>query len=106
MTGFRELALITSLCLTNWIPPATASASTREFLAHCQTTPEPCKHAMFAYFKFLVDGGFVDGCIMHMPAEEVAKQTIQEMRKHPERGDEEWIDGLEDALKGLKLCSH
>jgi hypothetical protein len=60
---------------------------------------------MFAYFSFLVDGGFIDGCIMRMPAEEVATQVIQEMGRHSERGDEEWTDGLEDALKGLKLCS-
>ena len=105
MTHFRELVLLTSLCLTSWIPSAAASASTREFLAHCQTTPEPCKRTMFVYFKFLVDGDFIDGCIMRMPAEEVATQVIQEMGRHPERGDEEWTDGLEDALKGLKLCS-
>ena len=105
MTHFRELVLLTSLCLTSWIPSAAASASTREFLAHCQTTPEPCKRTMFSYFKFLVDGGFIDGCIMRMPAEAVATQVIQEMGRHSERGDEEWTDGLEDALKGLKLCS-
>ena len=104
MTGFRGLVLLTSLCLSSWIPSAAASASTREFLAHCQTTPEPCKREMFLYFKFLVDGDFIDGCIMRMPAAEVAKQVLQEMGRHPERGDEEWTDGLEDALKGLKLC--
>jgi len=58
---------------------------------------------MFAYLKFLVDGGFVDSCVMHMPAEGVATKVLGEMRNHAERGEEEWIDGLEDALKEHKL---
>jgi len=40
---------------------------------------------------------------MHMPAEGVATKVLGEMRNHAERGEEEWIDGLEDALKGHKL---
>ena len=39
-----------------------------------------------------------------MPAEAVATKVLEEMRNHAERGEEEWIDGLEDALKDLKLC--
>lgn len=104
MTGFRSLVSISALlCLSNWTPSATASVSTQEFLAHCDATPEPCKRTMFAYLKFLVDGGFVDSCVMHMPAEGVATKVLGEMRNHAERGEEEWIDGLEDALKGHKL---
>jgi len=57
---------------------------------------------MFAYLKFLVDGGFVDSCVMQMPAEGVATKVLGEMRNHAERGEER-IDGLEDALKGHKL---
>jgi len=84
--------------------PAAAAASTREFIAHCDGVPEPCKQAMFGYLKFLVDAGLVNECILHQSSDALAKEIIDEMQKHPERGDEEWIDGIEDALKGLKPC--
>src|SRR4029078_11387769 len=80
MTGFRSLVSISALlCLSNWTPSATASVSTQEFLAHCDATPEPCKRTMFAYLKFLVDGGAVHSCVQHMPAAAGASATLREV---------------------------
>jgi|SoiMethySBSTD1v2_1073268.scaffolds.fasta_scaffold202568_2 hypothetical protein len=107
MTGFRSLVSISALlCLSNWTPSATASVSTQEFLAHCDATPEPCKRTMFAYLKFLVDGGFVDSCVMHMPAEGVATKVLGEMRNHAERGEESGSTGLKTLSKDTNFMAN
>ena len=78
-----------------------ADISTSEFLAHCQAAPEPCKNKVLSYVKFLADAGWIDGCIMHLPADDVAVKLIGWMREHP---DKDWIDSLDTALTALDLC--
>jgi hypothetical protein len=81
-------------------PPLPAAIAS-EFLAHCQAAPEPCKNKVLSYVKFLADAGWIDGCIMHLPADDVAVKLIGWMREHP---DKDWIDSLDTALTALDLC--
>jgi hypothetical protein len=89
------------LLLTPQFSVRAADISTSEFLAHCQATPEPCKNKVLSYVKFLADAGWIDGCIMHLPADDVAVKLIGWMREHP---DKDWIDPLDTALTALDLC--
>jgi len=91
-------------CLLAAFPPTARAASTSEFLTHCEATPEPCKEKVLAYVKFLVDGGFLDQCIMQLPAADVASKLIGWMRDHPEYSEKNWVDCLDDAITTLKLC--
>ena len=91
-------------CLIAAFPGTARAASTSEFLIHCETTPEPCKQKVLAYVKFLTDAGFLDQCIMQRPASEVAAKLIGWMRNHPEYGEKDWVDCLDDAITTLKLC--
>jgi len=86
------------------VPLRTADISTSEFLSHCQAAPEPCKHAILSYAKFLAEGGLVDECIMHLPANDVAEKIIGWMHEHPEQNDKDWVDCLDDAIAALDLC--
>jgi hypothetical protein len=86
-------------------PPSARAASTSEFLSHCEATPEPCKEKVLAYVKFLADGGFLDQCVMQLPAGDVAAKLIGWMRDHPEYRDKDWVDCLDDAIAALKLCN-
>jgi hypothetical protein len=81
-----------------------AEISTAEFLTHCQASPEPCKKTILTYVAFLAGGNFIDGCIMHLPASYLFEKVVTWMRDHPEQGDKEWVDSLEDALTALDLC--
>ena len=89
------------LLLTPQVSVRAADISTSEFLAHCQAAPEPCKNKVLSYVKFLADAGWIDGCIMHLPADDVAVKLIGWMREHP---DKDWIDSLDTALTALDLC--
>ena len=89
------------LLLTPQVSVRAADISTSEFLAHCQAAPEPCKNKVLSYVKFLADAGWIDGCIMHLPADDVAVKLIGWMREHP---DKDWIDSLDAALANLDLC--
>jgi hypothetical protein len=89
------------LLLTPQVSVRAADISTSEFLAHCQAAPEPCKNKVLSYVKFLADAGWIDGCIMHLPADDVAVKLIGWMREHPEN---DWIDSLDTALTALDLC--
>jgi hypothetical protein len=89
------------LLLTPQVSVRAADISTSEFLAHCQAAPEPCKNKVLSYVKFLADAGWIDGCIMHLPANDVAAKLIGWMREHP---DKDWIDSLDTALTALDLC--
>jgi hypothetical protein len=91
-------------CLLAAFPATARAVSTSEFLIHCEATPEPCKAKVLAYVKFLVDGGFLDQCIMQLPAGDVAAKLIGWMRDHPEYREKDWVDCLDDALAALKLC--
>jgi hypothetical protein len=91
-------------CLLTAIPPYARATSTSEFLTHCEATPERCKEKVLAYVKFLADGGFLDQCIMQLPASDVAAKLIGWMRDHPEYGEKDWVDCLDDAITTLKLC--
>jgi hypothetical protein len=91
-------------CLLAAFPPIARAASTSEFLMHCEATPEPCKAKVLAYVKFLTDAGFLDQCIMQRPANDVAAKLIGWMRDHPEYGEKNWVDCLDDAITALKLC--
>jgi hypothetical protein len=91
-------------CLLAAFPATARAASTSEFLIHCETTPEPCKQKVLAYVKFLTDAGFLDQCIMQRPASDVAAKLIGWMRDHPEYGEKDWVDCLDDAITTLKLC--
>jgi hypothetical protein len=92
-------------CLLAAFSPTARAASTSEFLTHCQAAPELCNEKVFAYVKFLADGGFLDQCIMQLPASDVASKLIGWMRDHPEYGEKDWIDCLDDAIITLKLCN-
>ena len=92
------------VCLLGAMPPSARAASTSEFLTHCEATPEPCKEKVLAYVKFLADGGFLDQCIMQLPAADVASKLIGWMRDHPEYSEKNWVDCLDDAITTLKLC--
>jgi hypothetical protein len=92
-------------CLLSAVPTSSRAASTSEFLTHCEATPEPCKEKVLAYVKFLADGGFLDQCVMQLPAGDVAAKLIGWMRDHPEYREKDWIDCLDDAIAALKLCS-
>jgi len=94
----------TLACLLAAFPPTARAASTSEFLIHCEATPETCKQKVLTYVKFLADGGFLDKCIMQLPADDVAAKLIGWMRKHPEYGGKDWVDCLDDAITTLKLC--
>ena len=94
----------TIACLLAAFPPSSRAASTAEFLTHCEATPEPCKAKVLAYVKFLVDGGFLDRCIMQLPAADVTSKLIGWMRNHPEYREKDWVDCLDDAITTLKLC--
>jgi hypothetical protein len=89
------------LLLTPQVSVRAADISTSEFLAHCQAAPEPCKNKVLSYVKFLADAGWIDGCIMHLPADDVVVKLIGWMREHP---DKDWIDSLDTALTALDLC--
>ena len=91
-------------CLFVAFPATAPAASTSEFLTHCQATPEPCKEKVLAYVKFLADGGFLDQCVMQLPASDVAAKLIGWMRDHPEYRDKDWVDCLDDAIAALRLC--
>jgi hypothetical protein len=91
-------------CLLAAFPPTARAASTSEFLIHCEATPEPCKQKVLTYVKFLADGGFLDKCIMQLPADDVAAKLIGWMHSHPEYGGKDWVDCLDDAITTLKLC--
>ena len=95
----------TIACLLAAFPTSSRAASTADFLTHCEATPEPCKEKVFAYVKFLVDGGFLDQCVMQLPAGDVAANLIGWMRDHPEYRDKDWVDCLDDAIATLKLCN-
>ena len=86
-------------------PAIAPAASTSEFLNHCDATPEPCKEKVLAYVKCLADGGFLDQCVMQLPAGDVAAKLIGWMRDHPEYRDKDWIDCLDDSIAALKLCN-
>jgi hypothetical protein len=92
-------------CLLAGFPPTARAASTSEFLTHCEATPEPCKEKVLAYVKFLADGGFLDQCVMQLPAGDVAAKLIGWMGDHPEYRDKDWVDCLDDAIAALKLCN-
>jgi hypothetical protein len=96
-------AIFVTLLTTSLALPA--DVSTSEFLGHCQAAPEPCKEKILEYVKFLADGELIDGCILQLPAAEVAAKLIGYMRDHPESGDKEWVDCLDDAITALKLCN-
>ena len=81
-------------------PPSSRAASTADFLTHCEATPEPCKQKVLTYVKFLADGGFLDKCIMQLPADDVAGWMVS----HPQYGEKDWVDCLDDAITTLKLC--
>jgi hypothetical protein len=51
------------------------------------------------------DGGFLDQCVMQLPAGDVAANLIGWMRDHPEYRDKDWVDCLDDAIATLKLCN-
>jgi hypothetical protein len=89
------------LLLTPQVSVRAADISTSEFLVHCQAAPEPCKNKVLSYVKFLADAGWIDECIMHLPANDVAVKLIGWMREHP---DKDWIDSLDTALTALDLC--
>jgi hypothetical protein len=89
------------LLLTPQVSVRAADISTSEFLAHRQAAPEPCKSKVLSYVKFLADADWIDGCIMHLPANDVAVKLIGWMREHP---DKDWIDSLDTALTALNLC--
>jgi hypothetical protein len=95
----------TIACLLAAFPTSSRAASTAEFLTHCEATPEPCKEKVLAYVKFLVDGGFLDQCIMQLPATDVTSKLIGWMRDHPEYDERNWVDCLDDAITTLKLCN-
>jgi hypothetical protein len=82
-----------------------ADVSASEFLTHCQAAPEPCKETILEYVKFLADGEPIDRCILQLPASEVAAKLIGYMRDHPESGDKDWVDCLDDAIATLKICN-
>jgi hypothetical protein len=94
--------VVLSLLGASSAPPA--QVSTSEFLTHCQAAPDPCKEVIFKYVKFLADGELIDQCVMQLPAGDVAAKTIGWMRDHPEYGERDWVDCLDDALAALKLC--
>jgi hypothetical protein len=95
---FLASLLTTSLALP-------ADVSTSEFLTHCQAAPEPCKEKILEYVKFLADGELIDRCILQIPASEVAAKLVGYMRDHPESGEKDWVDCLDDAIATLKLCN-
>jgi len=76
VTGASTIA-----CLLAAFPPSSRAASTAEFLTHCEATPEPCKAKVLAYVKFLVDGGFLDRCIMLRQSSSDGCGTIPNMMK-------------------------
>ena len=82
-----------------------ADVSTSEFLTHCQAAPEPCKEKILAYVKFLAEGDLIDQCVLRLPASWVAAKLIGYMRDHPEHGEKDWVDCLDDAIATLKLCN-
>jgi hypothetical protein len=92
-------------CLLAAVPTSSRAASTSEFLTHCEATPEPCKEKVLAYVKFLADGGFLDQCVLQLPAGDVAAKLIGWMRDHPEYRDKDWIDCLDDGIAALNLCN-
>jgi hypothetical protein len=94
---FLASLLTTSLALPAYV-------STSEFLTHCQAAPEPCKEKILEYVKFLADGELIDRCILQIPASEVAAKLVGYMRDHPESGENDWVDCLDDAIATLKLC--
>jgi hypothetical protein len=100
---FLGCAIFVSTLLTTSLALA-ADVSTSEFLGHCQAAPEPCKEKILEYVKFLADGELIDRCILQLRASEVAAKLIGYMRDHPESGDREWVDSLDDAIITLKLC--
>ena len=92
-------------CLVAAFPAMSSQVSTSEFLAHCDAAREPCKEKVLAYVKFLADGGFLHQCIAQLPAADTAAKLIEWMHAHPEEGEEDWVDCLDDAVAALKLCS-
>jgi hypothetical protein len=94
---------VSSVLMTSLTLPADVSAS--KFLTYCQAAPEPCKEKILAYVKFLADGELIDRCILQLPASEVAAKLVGYMRGHPESGDKDWVDCLDDAIATLKLCN-
>ncbi len=82
-----------------------ADVSVSEFLGHCQAAPEPCKEKVLAYVKFLADGELINRCILQLPAAEVATKLVGYMHDHPESGDKDWVECLDDAIATLKLCN-
>jgi len=82
-----------------------ADVSASEFLGHCRAAPEPCKEKILEYVKFLADGELINRCILQLPASEVAAKLIRYMRDHPESGNKDWVDCLDDAIATLKLCN-
>ena len=100
--------VLTGAAAIAWLATFTApvgAASTSEFLAHCEAAPEPCKETILAYVKFLADGGFLHQCITRLPAADTAAKLIEWMRDHPEEGEEDWVDCLDNAVAALKLCN-
>jgi hypothetical protein len=92
-------------CLVAALPAMSTQISTSEFLGHCDAAPEPCKEKVLAYVKFLADGGFLHQCITQLSAADTAAKLIEWMRDHPEEGEEDWVDCLDNAVAALKLCS-
>jgi len=95
----------TAVCLLAALPAVAGEVSTSEFLAHCEAAPEPCKEKVLAYVKFLADGGFLNQCIMKLPAADVAAKLIGWMRDHPDYAEKDWVDCLDDGISTLKLCN-
>jgi hypothetical protein len=94
---------VVSLLTTSLALPA--DVSTSEFLTHCQAAPELCNEKILEYVKFLADGELIDRCVLQLPAAGIAAKLIGYMRDHPESGDKEWVDCLDDAIATLKLCN-
>ena len=95
----------TTVCLLTAFPAMSREVPTSEFLAHCEAAPEPCKETVLAYVKFLAEGGFLNHCIMQLPAGDVAAKLIGWMRDHPEYAEKDWVDCLDDAVSKLKPCN-
>jgi hypothetical protein len=59
---------------------------------------------VLTYVAFLVGGKFIDRCIVNLPAHTVFQRLTGWMRQHPQMGDKEWVESLDDAAAALNLC--
>src|SRR6476646_2859564 len=86
-----------SACLQRCQPWPAKSLRPNSWLT-ARLLPNRARRRSLHMSKFLADGGFLNQCIMKLPAADVAAKLIGWMRDHPDYAEKDWVDCLDDGI--------